>query len=105
MEKDTIFNTDRSKEEAIKWTLGRAKELFIENKKLIIGHCKITGFRTLQALTMDIIVLPSYTELVDSLTTMSMAFESAMMTVEAEECARLIRYLVFYKGNEKEQTK
>ena len=101
MEEDTVFNTDKSKEEAIKWTLERTKELFLENKKLVIEHCKFVGFRTLQALSMDTIVLPSCVELVGSLTTMSLAFQSSSKSVEEEECARLIRYLVFYKGKEK----
>ena len=68
---------------------------------MIIGHCKIAGFKSLQALSMGI-VLPSYAELTNSLTTMATAFEAAMMSVEEEECARLIHYLVLgSKGDKK----
>ena len=95
MEKEILFNADRSKDNAIRWTLNKAKELFVENKKLIISKC--INFRPLQACTMNLL-LPSYMELADFISIMIVIFENNKKLVETKECERLLSYLVLYKG-------
>ena len=95
---EEIFNTDLDSEKAIKFTLKRAKELFMDNKKLIIKNPILCPVRQLLALTMSI-VLPSYTELVMALTAMKTVFDFFYKSVDANECERLIHYLIFGRKN------
>lgn len=93
---ESIFNTEKESERTIKWVLKRAKDLFKDNKKLIIGEPLLCPIRKLQALTMSFPVLPSYVELADSLTFMSMVFGFHNRTIEKKECERLLAYLVLH---------
>lgn len=96
---ETIFNTEKESSEVIRWVLKRAKDLFKDNKELIVSNQILCPIRQLQALTMDI-VLPSYIELTNALTSMAMVFEFNDKTIAKEECERLIRYLVLYRKEE-----
>ena len=86
----------------IRWTLKRAKDLFIENKELILSNRIFCPIRQLQALTMNI-ALPSYVELVTALASMKVVFDFLDKSIDAQECERLIHYLVFGKREVREE--
>lgn len=94
--KETLFNQEKESEGTIKWVLKRARDLFKDNKELILSKQLFCPLRQLQALTMTI-ALPSYIELTDSLTSMAMVFECSDKLIEQKECERLITYLVLYR--------
>jgi len=90
---EEIFNTDLDSEKAIKFTLERAKDLFLDNKELIVKNPILCPVRQLQALTMGS-VLPFYVELVMTLAAMKTVFDFNDKFIEAQECERLISCLV-----------
>jgi len=92
---ETLFNKEKESEESIRWVLERAIELFKDNKELILSKSILCPLRQFQALTMTI-MLPSYVELTNALSSMCMVFEMADKPIEQNECERLIRYLVLY---------
>lgn len=94
--KQTIFNEEKESEKGIKWVLEKARDLFKDNKELILANPTLCPLRQLQALTMTI-VLPSYVELTMTLSSMAMVFEFADKPIAHKECERLINYLVLYR--------
>lgn len=94
--KQTIFNEEKESEEAIRWVLENARDLFKDNKELILRNTILCPHIKLQALTMTT-VLPSYILLTDSLVSMAMVFDAYDKSIENQECERLIRYLVLYR--------
>lgn len=98
-----IFNEDKESEEAIRWILEKARDLFKDNKELILRNTMLCPHIKLQALTMTTI-LPSYILLTDSLVSMAMVFDSYDKFIEQQECERLIRYLVLYRKERGEES-
>ena len=98
LENEPIWNTEKESGKVIRWILERAKDLFRDNKELILRNKLLCPIRELQALTMDI-VLPSYVELVTALAAMKTVFDFFYKSVDANECERLIHYLIFGRKN------
>jgi len=93
---DIIYNQESESEKNIKWVLKRARDLFKDNKELILSKQLLCPLRQLQSLTMTV-VLPSYIELINTLVSMSMIFEYNNKPIEREECDRLVKFLFLYR--------
>ena len=93
---DTLYNKEVESEENIEWVLKRARDLFKDNKELILSKRLLCPLRQLQSLTMTTI-LPSYIELIDTLVSMSIVFEYNNKPIEKEECDRLVKFLFLYR--------
>lgn len=106
-EAKSIFNTDKASEATIEWVLKRTQDLFKDNKKLIVSNPLLCPVRKLLALTLNPPVLPSYIELADSLTFMSIVFDVDNKTIAKKECERLLAYLVLHlkEGVKNESTR